>query len=166
MPKRKPFSGIGERSLGFALTELLRLVRGDFMDQARKYKLTPELWRLLYCLARDEGCNQSRLAVVLDVTPVTIGRMLATLEKRGFVRRVPDPDDHRATRIFLTKVAGPVIKSMYGIVDDTRNRAMRGLSPADQDRFWQLFTTIRANLLDTRKTSGARRSERRPVNLK
>jgi DNA-binding MarR family transcriptional regulator len=145
--KQKPtYDAAEERSLGFALSELVRLIRRDFLGKAREYKLTPELWRLLYCLDRDEGCRQTDLATVLDLTPVTLGRMVDRLEHRGLVRRAADPDDRRATRLYLTRKAASPIARMRELVVDTRRRAMRGLPPSDQAEFWHLLGRIRDNL--------------------
>jgi MarR family transcriptional regulator, transcriptional regulator for hemolysin len=140
------FDATHERSLGFALSELVRLMRRDFLARNPVHSLTPELWRLLYCLDRDEGCRQTDLAAVLDVTPVTLGRMLDQLVKRGLVMRAPDPADRRATRVFLTRKAAVPIARMHELVDATRQRAMRGLDAAERDQFWRFLALIRENL--------------------
>lgn len=140
------FNATHEHSLGFALSELVRLMRRDFLARNPVHSLTPELWRLLYCLDRDEGCRQTDLAAVLDVTPVTLGRMLDQVVKRGLVKRVPDPVDRRATRVFVTRKAARPIARMHELVDGTRKRAMRGLSTAEHDQFWRLLARIRENL--------------------
>ena len=112
MTHRTAFDGARERSIGFALGDLVRLIRRDFLRGAKAHRLTPELWRLLYCLDRDQGCSQRQLAGMLDLTPVTLGRMIDRLEQRGLVRRVPDPADRRAMRLFLTPAAGaPIARS-------------------------------------------------------
>lgn len=149
-----------ERSLGFALAELVRLIRRDFLDRNPVQGLTPELWRLLYCLDRDEGGRQTDLATVMDVTPVTLGRMIDQLEGRRLVRRTPDPDDRRAVRVSLTARAAAPIARMHRLVDDTRQRAMQGLSQADETRFWELLGLIRANLLAPRVPAKQRPSRR------
>ncbi len=125
-----------ERSLAFAMSDLVRVMRRNFLGQNPVQGLTPELWRLLYCLDRDQGGRQTDLAAVMDVTPVTLGRMLDQLEKRGLVQRTPDPQDRRAFRVLLTKKAVAPIARMHSLVDNTRQRAMRGLSQADENRFW------------------------------
>lgn len=155
---RQCFDATHERSLGFALSELVRVIRRDFLEQAREYDLTPELWRLLYCLERAEGCSQTELAATLDITTVTLGRMVDSLEKRGFVRRDAHPEDRRATRLFLTKQATSPIARMNELVADTHRRAMRGLSRAERDEFWRLLARLRENLI-------APAPERRPARV-
>lgn len=151
-----------ERSLAFTLSELVRLMRRDFLDRNPVKGLTPELWRLLYCLDRDEGGRQTDLAAVMDVTPVTLGRMIDQLEKRGLVRRTPDPADRRALRVLLTAKAAAPIARMRDLVDESRQRAMRGLSQADENRFWELLGQIRGNLLEPLPDARRRTPRRAP----
>lgn len=161
MSDRPSLDGTRERSLGFALGDLVRLIRRDFLHRAREYSLTPELWRLLYCLDRDEGCSQRQLASVLGLTAVTLGRMVDRLEERGLVCRVEDPGDRRAIRLFLTPAASAPIARMHELVDDTRRRAMRGLAKADQDAFWRLLGRIRDNLAAAGDAAPGRRTRGR-----
>lgn len=143
-----PFDGTREQSLGFALGDLVRLIRRDFLAKAQEYRLTPELWRLLYCLDRDEGCSQRQLATVLGVTPVTLGRMVDRLEATGLVRREADPADRRTSRLFLTRAAAAPVSRMQELVEETRRRAFRGLSGTEQAQFWRLLAVVRDNLDD------------------
>lgn len=158
MKSGKPFDAAGEQSLGFALGEMVRLIRRDFLARSREYRLTPELWRLLYCLDREEGCSQRHLAAVLDLTPVTLGRMVDKLEHAGLVRRAADPADRRATRLFLTAAAAAPITRMRELVADTRKRAMRGLARQEQDHFWALLARIRDNLSGAAAAPAERRA--------
>ncbi len=152
-----------ERSLAFALSELVRAMRRDFLDRNPVHQLTPELWRLLYCLDRDQGARQIDLAAVMDVTPVTLGRMIDQLEKRGLVQRTADPSDRRAIRVRLTGKAVAPIARMHGLVDETRQRAMRGLTQAEVDQLWRLLGRIRENLLIPHATDKQLTARRRAV---
>ncbi len=160
MDKPNRLNPTRERSLAFTLSELVRLMRRDFLDRNPVQGLTPELWRLLYCLDRDQGGRQTDLAAVMDVTPVTLGRMIDQLEKRGLVRRSPDPVDRRALRVSLTARATVPIARMRSLVDESRQRAMQGLSQQDQDRFWELLGQIRGNLLASHPPAGRKTARR------
>ncbi|MFO0697572.1 MAG: MarR family transcriptional regulator [Polyangiales bacterium] len=50
-----------------------------------------------------EGVRLTAMAQNAHVTKQTMGELVDHLEKHGYVQRVPDPDDRRATRIRLTK---------------------------------------------------------------
>jgi DNA-binding MarR family transcriptional regulator len=146
----KPESG-STGALGFLLADVVRLMRREFREQAAGLKLTPALARLLFHVDRQPGCRQSDLAALLEVTPVTLGRMIDRLEQRGLVRRAPDPDDRRAVRIHLTKTARPLIARMDTIVDRVTERATAHLSPAERTTLVRLLVRLR----DTLSSGGA-----------
>lgn len=135
-----------ERSLGFMFSDILRLIRKDFYDRAGGMRLTPALWRLIFHLDLSEGCRQAQMAATLDVTAVTLGRMVDRLEKLGLVRRAPDLKDRRATRLFLTPDAAGLLSRMHELAEDTRVRALQGMSSAEQRALLQALMRIRTNL--------------------
>jgi DNA-binding MarR family transcriptional regulator len=53
--------------------------------------------------ARPEGVRLTSMAENAHVTKQTMGAFVDHLEKHGYVERVADPDDGRASRIRLTK---------------------------------------------------------------
>ena len=133
-------------ALGFLLADVVRLMRREFREQAAGLKLTPALARLVFHVDRQPGCRQSDLAALLEVTPVTLGRMIDKLEQRDLVRRAPDADDRRAVRIFLTKTARPLIARMDAIVDRVTERATAGLSATERATLVRLVTRVRDDL--------------------
>lgn len=141
----KPESG-STGALGFLLADVVRLMRREFRAQAAGLRLTPALARLLFHVDRQPACRQSDLAALLEVTPVTLGRMIDRLEQRELVRRAPDPDDRRAVRIFLTKGARPLIARMDAIVDRVTERATADLSAAERATLVRHLTRIRDSL--------------------
>ncbi|MFG2358637.1 MarR family winged helix-turn-helix transcriptional regulator [Streptomyces sp. NPDC048521] len=63
----------------------------------------PREYGVLYALAGAEG--GLRITELIDdvlLTQAGVSRLVARLEKRGLVERLPDPDDGRACRIVLT----------------------------------------------------------------
>ncbi|MFO1400030.1 MAG: MarR family transcriptional regulator [Steroidobacteraceae bacterium] len=135
-----------EPTLGFLLADVLRLLRRDFHARAAGLGLTPALARLLFHVHRQPGARPSDLAQRLDVTPVTLGRMLDRLARRGYVRRSADRADRRALRIHLAPRATPVVARMLEISALTNARATRGLRPAERAQLMALLGRLQANL--------------------
>jgi DNA-binding MarR family transcriptional regulator len=50
----------------------------------------------------EDGLRPSKVAEILHVDLSVASRALTHLEERGFVRREPDPDDGRASRVHAT----------------------------------------------------------------
>ncbi len=132
--------------LAFLLVDVVRLMRRDFRARATGLGLTPALSRLLFYVAREPGSRQADLAAVLDVTPVTLGRMVDKLASRGYVRRSPDPDDRRALRVYVAARGEPLLARMAQIAALTSERAMHGLSATARRQLQGSLATLRTNL--------------------
>lgn len=135
-------------TLGFLLADVLRSARRDFSRRATDIRLTPALARLLYYVHLEPGCHQATLAQWLEVTPVTLGRMVDRLVQRGYVRRVEDARDRRAFRVYLDDAGAPVLDKVDQIRAQTEERALLGLSASERDTLMQLLGQLRNNLAD------------------
>src|SRR5258705_13669945 len=82
-------------TLGFLLHDVARLLRRRFEQNARDSGLTRSQWQVLAYLANNEGINQSGLADLLEIEPITLGRIIDKLQVRGLIERHPDPSDRR-----------------------------------------------------------------------
>ncbi|MDD9876208.1 MAG: MarR family transcriptional regulator [Magnetovibrio sp.] len=136
-----------DRSLGFLLADTSRLMRKRFDRRARALGLTRAQWRVMAFLSRYEGINQTALADVLEIEPITLGRHIDRLQENGWVERRPDPDDRRVWRIFLTDKAQPVLDELEAIAIWNRDGAMAGFSEAERERFIDDLIRIKANQL-------------------
>jgi DNA-binding MarR family transcriptional regulator len=141
---------IGERRdsslLGFVLRDVLSLMRADFSRRAAGLGLTPGLYRLLFYLDREPGCTQVELAGVMEITPVTVGRMIDRLEKQRLVRRASHPDDRRATRVLLDKRGAELMARLQEIARLTEERALEGFNARDREALRVGLQRVRDNL--------------------
>ncbi|MBS0393373.1 MAG: MarR family transcriptional regulator [Proteobacteria bacterium] len=135
-----------ERTLSYLLSDVVRLMRRDFHERAEGLRLTPALTRLLFYVHKDPGSHQATLAQHLDVTPVTLCRMVDRLVARGYVRRQRDPHDRRAVRLYVAARGEPLVERMMRIADETRGRALKGVSAAEQRTLVALLGRLAANL--------------------
>jgi MarR family transcriptional regulator, transcriptional regulator for hemolysin len=134
-------------SLGFLLNDIARLMRKRFDVRARRIGVTRAQWHTLSILKRNEGCNQGMLADLLEVEPITVGRMIDRLEDAGLVERRRDPADRRVWRIHLTEKAQPVLVELRAIADTMIDEVMDGVDPDDRIRMHAALKALRTNLL-------------------
>ena len=144
-----------DRSLGFLLGDSSRLLRKRFDRLARSFGMTRAQWRVIAVLRRNEGINQTAMADIMDIEPITLGRHIDRLEEAGSVERRPDPDDRRVWRIFLTDNVQPALVEMEKIAIEVRNDAMVDFSPNERERFIDNLIRVKSNLVDAiRRDSG------------
>ena len=135
-----------DRSLGFLLGDSSRLLRKRFDRLARSFGMTRAQWRVIAVLRRDEGINQTSMADIMDIEPITLGRHVDRLEEAGWVERRADPGDRRVWRIYLTEKVQPVLVEMEKIAVEVRNDAMVDFSPRERDRFIDNLIRVKSNL--------------------
>ena len=135
-----------ERSFGFLLHDIARLLRKRFDQRARALGLSRSQWQVLAHLSRHEGLNQSGLADILEVENITLGRQIDRMQEAGWVERRADPGDRRARLLFTTEKVAPVMERMRALAAETRNEALAGLPDAEREALIESLIHVRANL--------------------
>ncbi len=122
------------------INDLARGIRTDADRRARSHGMTRAQWLILARLERTPGMSQRELAELVEVEPITIGRLVDRLEARHLVERRPDPEDRRIWRLHLRPEAIQVLADLAvqraeilailtsGISQDTLERAASALS--------------------------------------
>jgi DNA-binding MarR family transcriptional regulator len=136
----------GKDTIGFLVNDAARLMRRDFERRARSLGLTRAQWQAMFHLARNEGCNQSTLADLLEVEPITLARLIDRLELSGLVQRRADPTDRRARLLFLGERAHPLLEQLRTVGAETREIALAGMTDDERNLLMTLLTKMRANL--------------------
>jgi DNA-binding MarR family transcriptional regulator len=150
-------------TLGFLLHEVARLLKRRFEQNARGSGLTRSQWQVLAYLAQNEGIHQSGLAELLEIEPITLGRIVDRLQAQGLVTRRPHPSDRRAWLLHLTPAARPKLGELRKLGEITRAEALSGVSEADTERLLQTLQQLKANLADACVSPVAR--EKRASNV-
>jgi MarR family transcriptional regulator for hemolysin len=134
------------REFGFILNDAARLLRTYADYRAAQFGMTRAQWAVLVRLDRSEGLNQSELAEMLDLQPITLTRLLDKLCDSGLIERRPDPDDRRAKRLFLTSAARPLLKQLGTLGENTMASALEGVASEDVERMVSQLEVVRENL--------------------
>lgn len=135
-----------DQTFGFNLYDAARLLRRDFERRAKRHGVTRAQFSALAYLLRSPGLKQSQLAEVLEVTPIAVARLVDRMEDEGLVERRADPGDRRAWRIFLTPKAQGRLEKLRETGRETREIALAGISPKDQEVLLRALKRVRENL--------------------
>jgi len=148
-----------ERSFGFLLHDVSRLLRKRFDRRARTIGLTRSQWFVMAHLSRNEGLNQSALADVLDIEPITLVHQLDRLENAGWIERRLDANDRRVRLLYLTELGRQILGKMQAMGLETKAEAVSGLTAAEQDALIETMTKIKTNLSAREAASQAGETE-------
>ena len=133
------------RNFGFLISDVARLMRKNFDSRVKEIGLTRSQWWLLNHLFRADGITQAELAETLEIERSSTGKLLDSLELKGWIKRVVDEKDRRSKRVFLTKEVEPIINKMRGIAKKVREVSLGKLS-SQQDDFVDMLIEIKNNL--------------------
>ncbi len=138
-----------DENVAMLMAQVSRLMRRSFDEKARLLGMTRPQWQVISILSVNEGINQGGLAELLEVEPITLGRMVDRLQDAALVERRPDPADRRAWRLFLTDKAQEQLVQLRPLALDTIDAAQQGLSQEERDGLIAAMRVMRSNL--TRK---------------
>jgi MarR family transcriptional regulator for hemolysin len=133
-------------TLGFLLHDVARLLRKRFEQNSRRSGLTRSQWHVLTYLAQNEGINQVRLAELIEIEPITLGRIVDKLEALGLIERHPHPTDRRRWLLHLMPAARARLQQARDYDDVTRSEAMAGVAEADRQHLLKTLQALKANL--------------------
>jgi MarR family transcriptional regulator, transcriptional regulator for hemolysin len=142
-------------TLGFLLHDVARLLRKRFEQNARDSGLTRSQWQVLAYLAQNEGINQSGLADLLEIEPITLGRIVDKLQTLALIERHPHPSDRRVWLLHLTPAARSKLTQLRRLGDVTRGEALTGVSEADTERLLKTLQALKTNLMLARDAPAA-----------
>jgi MarR family transcriptional regulator, transcriptional regulator for hemolysin len=135
-------------TLGFLLHDVARLLKRRFEQNARGAGLTRSQWQVLAHLAQNEGIHQGKLAELLDIEAITLGRIVDKLQTLGLIERRPHPSDRRIWLLHLTAAAGPKLTQLRQLGEITRGEALAGTTEPDRECLLKTLRILKANLTD------------------
>jgi DNA-binding MarR family transcriptional regulator len=131
------------------LISMTAQVMRSFADQwLKKYDLTVEQLHALKRLDLDLGKTQSALCNVTGKSPANITRLLDRLENKKYVVRRKNPDDRRASLVFLTKEGMRIREEVREGFDGMRSELLRDIDIKKREQVSDVLNTIK-NRIET-----------------
>jgi DNA-binding MarR family transcriptional regulator len=116
-----------DERFGFLISDVGRLVGKRFDDLARlSIDLTRAQCRALAYLSHYGDINQARLADLLEVAPISAGRLLDRMEEGGWIERLGNPRDRREKQIRLTEKAEQTLDDAKKVGDQIAAEGLHG----------------------------------------
>ena len=136
-----------EERFGFLISDVGRLTGKRFDDLARSsVDLTRAQCRVLAYLAHYGDINQARLADLLEVAPISAGRLLDRMEEGGWIERTANPQDRRERQVRMTAKAERALGKARKVGDEVALEALNGFSDAEAAQLIALLQRVRGNL--------------------
>ncbi len=117
-----------EETVGYQIVQLCKTHRYHTEEALSKLGIHIGQEMILLQLWIKEGLTQSRIGERMQAEPSTITNMLHRLERSGFVERRQDPNDGRASLIYLTESGRALEQSVLQVWKEVEERTVSGLT--------------------------------------
>lgn len=138
-----------ENRIGYLISDVARLQGRLFDRRAKRLGLTRAQSRVLAYLTWKGEMNQARLAEWLEITPISLTRLLDRMEGCGWIERITNDDDRRAFVIRLTDKSRDIFPQMLEVGDTVTDDGLRGFTRDERDTLVRLLGRVRHNLIDS-----------------
>ncbi|AOI59790.1 MarR family transcriptional regulator [Burkholderia diffusa] len=138
-----------ENRIGYLISDVARLQGRLFDRRAKRLGLTRAQSRVLAYLTWKGEMNQARLAEWLEITPISLTRLLDRMEGCGWIERIANDDDRRAFVIRLTDKSRDIFPQMLEVGDTVTDDGLRGFTRDERDTLVRLLGRVRHNLIDS-----------------
>jgi DNA-binding MarR family transcriptional regulator len=132
----------------FLLDRTARKVKQYAQQQFKSgdFDVTVDQWLVMKNLSENDLLSQTELANLVFKDHPTLTRIIDLLCKKGYVERMPHPQDRRSFQLQLTETGVSKVTSLRPAIHHIREKAWENLSPTDFDEFKRILDTIYQNL--------------------
>ncbi len=139
-------------SLGHLATQFSKAVlrRINQELQAGGHAITSEQWTALAHIWNEAGLTQQELGERLIKDKTNIARLLAGLERLGFIHRVAGESDRREKTVHLTPAGSAAMPGIAALVQGVLARACTGIDEHELSVCRRVLLRARQNLKGSR----------------
>lgn len=132
----------------FLLDRTARKVKQYAQQQFKtgEFDVTVDQWLVLKNLSENELLSQTELANLVFKDNPTLTRIIDLLCKKGYVDRVPHPQDRRSFQLHLTESGVAKVSELRPKIHEIREKAWENLTAKDFEEFKRILDTIYQNL--------------------
>lgn len=132
----------------FLLDRTARKVKQYAQQQFKtgEFDVTVDQWLVLKNLSENELMSQTELANLVFKDNPTLTRIIDLLCKKGYVDRVPHPQDRRSFQLHLTAAGLAKVSDLRPKILEIREKAWENLTGKDFEEFKRILDTIYQNL--------------------
>jgi DNA-binding MarR family transcriptional regulator len=106
------------------------------------YHLRPVDFSVLSLVVHNAGITSRQLCGTLGILPPNLVSLVAGLEKRGLIERMPHPRDGRATGLHATAAGLKLMRQAERTAAELENDAARRLTPAEKRTLLRLLHKV------------------------
>ena len=119
----------------------------NIKDMAEPYEFNRgELPILARLIKNGDGVTQKELLEDLPISKSTMSKIINKLVDKGYISKEKDPEDKRATKIFLTEEAGKAEEKIREIDVEVESKMLQGLEDDERKELREYLEILYENL--------------------
>lgn len=123
-------------------------------DRLQPLGLSAGQFPVLMLLSKEQNITQETLVRHYHLDRGTIARAVKKLEDAGYIRRITDPGNRRAVRLFLTEKGELALPDLHEINRAWETLALSGLNAQDKKTCRTLMQTVALNVFTYMDSAG------------
>ena len=132
--------------LGYLVRTTHKVMSRRLASELAAHGISFKQYFYLRALLEEDRISQIELSERVGMNRATVTSVIDTMERQGFVRRLPDPDDRRVYLIALTpkgaKLRAPIMETIASI----QKAASAGLTARELAEFRRVAERMQQNL--------------------
>ncbi|WP_229683139.1 MarR family winged helix-turn-helix transcriptional regulator [Virgibacillus oceani] len=116
------------------------------------FNLAPEQNLIMMMLWNQDGISPNEIVLRLNKDKANIARMITSLEKKGFIKKVSDPIDKRTFKVHLTDEGKQLANLVLPAQQKIRETLTKGMSREEINELQKLITKIIHNVVGDNKS--------------
>lgn len=138
--------GCDEESLGRLIYATGQEMKTFAEKVLKPYGLTPEQLHIMKSIPVDSGMTQRDIGRQVGKSPANMTRILDRLESKSLVERRDNPEDRRASLVFLTGRGLTVVEEVLHVLEAFSSTLLQGISEKEQQVIRVALRKMSANL--------------------
>lgn len=110
------------------------------------FNLAPEQNLIMMLLWEEDGLTQNQLVEKLNKDKTNIARMASSLEKKGFIQRIPSDQDRRSLKLFLTDCGKKLGEEIIPIAEEFNEIVCQGITQEELSHLEAILNKINRNV--------------------
>lgn len=127
--------------VGKLRSKLYRLQKQHYAQEA-EVKMTVEEFILLNMINEKNDQISQNIAIATGKNKSVVMRMIDSLEKKGLVRRTPNPADRRENLLSITDEGEKTVRQYHDIEQRLSTELADGITPEELSVFWNVLDRI------------------------
>jgi DNA-binding MarR family transcriptional regulator len=127
---------------GHLIRRLQQIAVAIFMNETRRFNITPVQYSALLAVEMNPGIDQSTLVNIIAFDRSTIGNVVSRLESKKWIKRVPCAHDRRFNTLTITAEGRKVLRAIDSAVDRAQELILTPLKPSERPVFVEMLERL------------------------